>query len=215
MSLVPDSEISLNKSLHETDNTFGNRGTAGGCATRLPAAITKLSALGACNSVLDYGTGKGALVERLRQKLPSHIQIDGYDPAVQKWASKPAANKYDLVCCFDVLEHIEPGSIESVVFDISSYASKISYAVIDLQPAIKTMKDGRNAHILLAPCDWWTALFSRHFACNISFVIPHSSGHPQKLVIVSTNNTKYFPLLNLLIHKLQLTGIVMHGGTLG
>ena len=215
MSLVPDSEISLNKSLHETDSAFGNRGTAGGCATRLPAVIKKLSALGVCKSVLDYGTGKGALVERLRIKLPSHIKIDGFDPAVQKWASKPTETKYDLVCCFDVLEHIEPTSIESVVSDLCSYSSKISYVVIDLQPAIKTLKDGRNAHILLAPCDWWTALFARHFSCNISFIIPHSSGNPQKLVIVSTNNTKYLPLLNLLIYKLDLTGIVMHGGALG
>lgn len=215
MSLVSDSEISLNKSLHETDSTFGNRGTAGGFATRLPLAIKKLSSLGVCSSILDYGTGKGVLVDRLRNDLPPDINIDGYDPAVEKWSFKPVDKKYDLVCCFDVLEHIEPASIESVVSDICNYTSNISYAVIDLQPAIKSLEDGRNAHILLAPRDWWTALFSRYFSCNVSFVIPHSSGAPQKLVILSTNNIDYLPLLNLMIHKLQIAGLIMYGGTLG
>ena len=215
MSLVPDSEISLNKSLHETDANFGNREDAAGFASRLTLAIRKLASLDVCDSVLDYGTGKGALVERLRSELPSDILVDGYDPAVSKWSSRPSKDKYGLVCCFDVLEHIEPVSIESVVSDICSYTDTICYSVVDLQPAVKQIADGRNAHILLAPPDWWIALFSRHFTCNLSFIIPHSTGHPQKLIICSTNNLEFLPLLNLLVHKLQIQKLIMYGGTLG
>ena len=215
MSVVPETEISLNRSLHESDNNFGNRANAAGFATRLPLAIQRLFAIGACNSFLDYGTGKGKLVQRLRDELPSSIQVDGYDPAVDEWSIKPSGKTYDLVCSFDVLEHIEPSSIESVVSDLSSYTSGICYVVIDLQPAVKHISDGRNAHILLAPVDWWNSLFSRHFSCNLSFVIPHSSGHPQKLVILSTNKLKKLPFLSMLVHKLKLSELVMYGGTLG
>ena len=41
---------------------------------------------GLCTSVLDYGTGKGLLVERLRRELPESINVEGYDPAVVKWS---------------------------------------------------------------------------------------------------------------------------------
>ena len=34
------------------------------------------------------------------------MKVDGYDPAVEEWSLRPE-NKYDIITCLDVLEHIE------------------------------------------------------------------------------------------------------------
>ena len=117
---------------------------------------------GACNSVLDYGTGKGKLVERLKRELPDSIKIMGYDPAVEEWKEKPN-EPVDILVSLDVLEHIEMESIDAVLKDIARLTKNFCYLVIDLQPAIKKLADGRNAHILLAPPEWWVTRVSQLF----------------------------------------------------
>lgn len=58
----------------------------------------------ACNplSVLDYGSGVGWF----KAYAPSHIQVDTYDvgPYTQTGIT---LDRYDLICFWDVLEHIE------------------------------------------------------------------------------------------------------------
>ena len=48
------------------------------------------------DSVLDYGTGKGKLVANLRQSTEGKLKIDGYDPAVEQWSTRPD-DVYDIV----------------------------------------------------------------------------------------------------------------------
>ena len=145
-----EEQRALNKALHQNSQDYGNRADGSGVASQLPVAAQRMNELGLCSSLLDYGTGKGRLVEHLRETLPPSIHVDGYDPAVQKWETPPT-KPYDIVTCLDVLEHIEMGSIDAVLKDIHRLTKNFCYLVIDLQPAVKTLKDGRNAHILLAP----------------------------------------------------------------
>ena len=79
--------------------------------------------VGLCNSVLDYGTGKGLLVHRLRQELGSDISVDGYDPSVDEWSEKPI--KADVTCCLDVLEHIELSDIDRFVNTLYTLTNNI------------------------------------------------------------------------------------------
>ena len=106
-----------------------------------------------CNSILDFGTGKGLLVHRLRDELGSKVNCFGYDPSVDEWSSSPA--KADVVTCLDVLEHIELSDINDFIANPHSLTNNILFACIDHQLAVKTLSDRRNAHILLAPPDWW------------------------------------------------------------
>ena len=160
--VISEKQKQLNKELHQTNKNFGNRATGAGIAHNLPVTLNRMHELGVCNTFLDYGTGKGLLIQRLKKLVNPKIHITGYDPSVSEYSNHPEG-KYDIVSCLDVLEHVELDSIDSVIDDIASLTSKFCYVVVDLQPAVKTMSDGRNAHILLAPTDWWINKFSQRF----------------------------------------------------
>ena len=89
----------------------------------------------ACSSVLDYGTGKGLLVDRLRRELPDTIKVSGYDPAVERWSTRPEG-PHDIVTCLDVLEHIEIGSIDAVLKDIQSLTKLFVMSLLIYSPLL-------------------------------------------------------------------------------
>ena len=115
----------------------------------------------------------------------------------------------------DVLEHIEVNSIGSVLEDISSLTKRFCLLAIDLQPAVKTLADGRNAHIMLAPQEWWVGRVAQHFKCLSAFPIYHLSGAQQKTVIVATNELELLPLMYGFITKLKIFNFRVQGGSLG
>jgi len=211
--VISEEQRALNKALHAQSDQFGNRADGAGLAGNLPVALRRMHELGICNSVLDYGTGKGKLVHRLRQELPSSILVDGYDPAVEAWETKPG-KPFDILTCLDVLEHIEMASIEAVLQDIKSLTRHFCYLVIDLQPAVKTLADGRNAHILLAPPEWWVSRIAQLFPCQASFPVMHTRGLPQKLVIAATEQRQLLPLMYSFLIKMKLFDFAMSGGPL-
>lgn len=211
--VISTAQLELNAALHKTDSNFGNRVDGAGKAIRLVDALNRMNELGVCDSVLDYGTGKGSLVRRLRSELPAKIQVEGYDPAMPDFASKPEAPS-DILLCLDVLEHIEMRSIDAVLKDIHRLTRRFCYLVIDLQPAGKKLADGRNAHILLAPAEWWISRVAQLFACQASFPMMHEAGEPQKIVIAACHDPKLSPLMYGFLVKLKSFDCIMGGGVL-
>ena len=212
--VISEKQKQLNKKLHEENNDFGMRDAAGGLAKKLPSSIKRMNELGLCKSVLDYGTGKGSIVKRLKKELPETIQIIGYDPAVAAFDKKPEKPS-DILTCMDVLEHIEINDIDSVLEDIKNLTRNFCYLIIDLQPAVKSLANGRNAHILLAPSDWWVNKISQHFSCQSSFPILHERGLPQKIIVGATNKREIVPYMYSFLAKMKLFDFTMVGGPLG
>ncbi len=213
--VISEEQKALNKALHAQDQNFGSRKDAGGITGNLPKALLELhSPTKVCSSILDYGTGKGRLVERLRKELPSTFKVSGYDPAVEDWDTKPD-NPSDIVTCLDVLEHIEMDSIDAVLRDIYDLTGRFCYLVIDLQPAIKELADGRNAHILLAPPEWWVGRLSQVFPSVITFPLLHYRGLPQKLVILCSKKNFMIPWMFKFLGQLGIYQLKMNGGPLG
>lgn len=105
--------------------------------------------------VLDYGCGKCTLAS----SLP--FQIHNYDPFIPEHSSRPAPA--DLVVCTDVMEHVEDGYVNTVLADIRSLAKKGAFFQIATRPASKTLPDGRNAHLIVAPAKWWIEKLNQHF----------------------------------------------------
>lgn len=70
----------------------------------------------------------------------------------------------DMVACTDVLEHVEPHLIENVISHIASLARVCCFLVIATGPASKTLNDGRNAHLIQKPLDWWLGQLCPHFS---------------------------------------------------
>jgi hypothetical protein len=56
-------------------------------------------------SISDYGTGKKNLLLGLKDAGINHIEYYPYDPVFPEYDPPKSA---ELVCCIDVLEHIEP-----------------------------------------------------------------------------------------------------------
>ena len=108
------------------------------------------------NTFLDYGCGKGLILERLQMSYPQ-TSFTGYDPAVKIYEKNPQG-KFDCVFSNDVLEHIEPEFINDVLIHINTLSSKYIWLRIDTLPARKTLPDGRNAHILLQDKQSWLKL---------------------------------------------------------
>lgn len=112
-------------------------------------------------SILDYGAGKCALRESLGKEIAG-IYFAEYDPGI-KGISRFPRRKFDLVCCVDVLEHIEPKCIKDVLASIREKTLSVAFLTIHTGPAGKYLSDGRNAHLIQKPVEWWAALLGNYF----------------------------------------------------
>lgn len=145
--------LKLQQELHARPNGYGGKGHK--WLATVCALIDELQA----SSVLDYGCGEGTLAKRLRQARPAGLRIDEYDPAITSKSGTPSFA--DLVVTTDVLEHVEPDRLEAVLAHVHMLARKAVFFVVALDPANKILADGRNAHLILQPPEWWAATITR------------------------------------------------------
>ncbi len=125
-----------------------------------PMVADVLKQVGA-TEMLDYGAGKGRLGETLRTLMPDPPLIYHYDPARPEWSSTPRPRAF--VACIDVLEHIEPGLLDNVLDDLQRVTIGHGMFTVHTGPAVKILADGRNAHLIQQPPDWWLPKFMGRF----------------------------------------------------
>lgn len=101
--------------------------------------------------LLDYGCGKGRLGYNLKPER--RLEVYGYDPAIPDLSDTP--EPCEMVACIDVLEHIEPNLLDNVLDDLCRVTLDIGFFTIHTGPAVKTLSDGRNAHLIQKPYSWW------------------------------------------------------------
>ena len=112
------------------------------------------------NHLLDYGCGHNvSLQTTLKQKRPFRYQC--YDPGVPEYAGDP--EPAELVVCIDVLEHIEPDCLTDVLDHLESLTQQILFATVHTGPAGKVLPDGRNAHLIQKPYEWWLPKFTERW----------------------------------------------------
>lgn len=138
-------------------HAMGNYGTTGMKYGVLIGAL--LRSTGA-KSLLDYGCGsQRSLLKTL--DLPADTVYEGYDPAVPAYAENPLPA--ELVCCIDVLEHIEPDLLDNVLDDLAELCDPFGFFTVHSGPAIKVLSDGRNAHLTQQGPDWWLPRIEERF----------------------------------------------------
>lgn len=142
--LISEQYIEQNKSLHGV----GNFGVSG---YKWAPSVGWIIHHHQLDHILDYGAGQQTLKNALKDRF--QVRIDCYDPAIPELATPPSSAQ--LVTCTDVLEHIEPENIDHVLDHIRSIASKLVFLVIPTGPAAKVLPDGRNAHLIQRPVQWW------------------------------------------------------------
>jgi hypothetical protein len=111
-------------------------------------------------SLCDYGAGKQNLYLTLTQQLGVQIDYRPYDPAFPEYGPPTPA---DLVCCIDVLEHIEPDFLDNVLDDLAAVTVGYGFYSIHTGPARKHLADGRNAHLIQKPSSWWLPRLCERF----------------------------------------------------
>jgi len=147
--LITDAYLELNRHLHK-------HGVYGVYGSRWAAKVMSMRERLDCETALDYGCGKGTL----RVSLGSPEWMREYDPAIE---GKETAVKSDLIVCTDVLEHIEPGCLESVLKHIARKTGRYAFLNIATRPAQKTLADGRNAHLIVEQAPWWEERIAPYF----------------------------------------------------
>ena len=143
----------LQRQLHDENHEYGS------ASTRYINAVLGMLNHFNLKTVTDYGAGKKRLYEGLKNHLNENEYFP-YDPAFPEYGEPKNS---DLVCCFDVLEHIEPEFIDNIINDLSTLTIKFGFFTIHTGPAGKFLKDGWNAHLIQKPIDWWLEKLDKKF----------------------------------------------------
>lgn len=139
--LISEPYREQNRLLHEAKVNFGEGGHQ--WAGHVDALARTMKAI----SILDYGAGQRTLEKVMARKVTS------YDPAIDGISEAPIP--HHLVVSTDVLEHIEPDCVDDVLDDMRRLTLKAAFITVACVPALKTLPDGRNAHLIVEPVDWW------------------------------------------------------------
>ena len=96
-------------------------GTKFGKRSKIPEHLKKFISKQAIRSMIDFGCGKGQLIDVLKHNYPT-IDITGYDPANPKF--DVPLKKVDLIFSTDVLEHIAPEHLDAKLEEIKDRIKK-------------------------------------------------------------------------------------------
>lgn len=163
MSLISEQYRAEQEALHAR----GNYGTA---SIGFAEMVTELIDSSGAKSLLDYGCGR--MTNLAKHIKPGHdIEYIAYDPGVPEFSSQ--AEPAELVCCIDVLEHIEPECLDSVLEDLRRCVIGHGFFTIHTGPAVKTLSDGRNAHLIQEPPAWWLPKLMARFELRLFRAIPN------------------------------------------
>lgn len=151
--LITESYRAAQRQLHEENERYGAASKKFADEIRIAIRAWKPK------SILDYGAGKRALRVEVANMVPV---FEEYDPGVPEIENVPDG-VFDMVCCIDVLEHIEPECLDDVLRSIREKTGVIAYMTIHTGPAGKYLPDGRNAHLIQRPRKWWRAQLWNHY----------------------------------------------------
>jgi len=120
-----------------------------------------------CQTLLDYGSGKGTLYTEEPNKLgkPLHkfLKIKDYtlyDPGLEEFSKLPI-DTYDIVICVDVMEHLPEQDLEWIIDRIMSFGNKAIFLNIACYEALKKFPNGKNVHITVHEPEWWVDLINK------------------------------------------------------
>ena len=154
MKLISPEYRDLNQELHERDPDWGND------PPHLKLLIGIIRRYG-IKSVLDYGCGKGAMAGVLKG-----IPLQLYDPAIPEFSSPP--EPADLVWCQSVLEHVEFMSLYPLLNELERLTKRVAVFFVSTVPSSKTLADGRNAHLVVKPIEWWIVGLSQRWHMRLA-----------------------------------------------
>jgi len=153
MKTITEEYRELQKKLHQNPNY-------GVASLSFAPIVTEIIKQAKIKSISDYGAGKKNLLIGINNNGVKDIEYFPYDPAFPEYGKPSPA---ELVCCIDVLEHIEPDLIDNVIQELASITENLGFFSIHMGPAAKILADGRNAHLIQKPSSWWLPKIVKYF----------------------------------------------------
>jgi len=111
-------------------------------------------------SISDFGAGKMRLASELRKQFNLDFEYYPYDPAFPEYGEPKSA---DLVCCIEVLEHVELQFLPTILKLLAGITSKFAFLTVHCAESSLNLADGRNSHLIQEPISWWLPEISKHF----------------------------------------------------
>ena len=151
----------IQEHMHDTHERYGVSGSEH--ASRVFMAGAQIvRKYGKCD-ILDYGCGKETLRLSMEECFPPihGMRMLGYDPGRDGYDAEP--HPAQVVVCTDVMEHVEPECVDAVLRHLCELTEHVAIIDVALQPAVKVLPDGRNAHICLKSRDWWLSFIKKYF----------------------------------------------------
>ena len=155
---------------YKKDNilTPGESTFLGYSLTRWILKIKEIIKINKCDSLLDFGCGKGFLYknkfkindQEYRNLLDCWELEDVYlyDPGVKEFSVYPV-RKFDGLICTDVIEHIPERDVLQFIDNLFKLSNKFIFVVIATIPATKFFDDGNNIHLCLKTQEEWEKIF--------------------------------------------------------
>lgn len=159
MTLISENYRLMQKKMHK-DSNYGSTGAL------YADFINQLISEHQFSQILDYGAGKCGLKAKLQK-----IDYFAYEPSNESLSKQP--EPCEFVVCIDVLEHIEPEFLDSVLDDLKRVTAYAGFFTIHTKPAKKRLPDGRNAHLIQKPMSWWLPKLEDRFNIITSMELPN------------------------------------------
>ena len=152
----------------DNKTTSGENTFLGYSLSRWILKIKEIIDINNCNSLLDFGCGKGFLYknkfkindQEYRNLLDCWKLEDVYlyDPGVKEFSVYPI-RKFDGLICTDVIEHIPENDVLEFIDNLFKLSNKFIFVVIATIPATKFFDDGNNIHLCLKTQEEWGKIF--------------------------------------------------------
>lgn len=140
------------------------RGDYGTASAAYAEQVAKIIDRHGVQRLLDYGAGsKLTLIRTISERRLAHTKFEyvPFEPAVEQYSKPP--EPCQMVACIDVLEHIEPDCLDAVLDDLKRVTLEVGFFTVACGPAAKVLPDGRNAHLIQEPPEWWLPKITDRF----------------------------------------------------
>ncbi|MBI4686998.1 MAG: glycosyltransferase [Nitrospirae bacterium] len=141
---------------------------------RFIVALNYLLSISDVNTVLDAGAGRGGFYKLIKNRY----DVDGIEPStvaietfhkddsriiniyVQELITHFPDNKFDVVTCLDVLEHIPHADIDVAIYSLNRVGKK--YFIFSVANH-EDFWDGMDLHVSLFSFEEWEGRFNKYF----------------------------------------------------
>ena len=150
---ISEDYLKLQKELHLNPN-------CGVASLEFAPLVAQLAKQTNIQSISDYVAEKKRLLEGLINIGFYPKKYYPFDPSFPEYGEP---QKADLVCCIDVLEHIEPTKLDLVLDEIATITTGLGFFTVHMGPAGKILSDGRNVHLIQKPTSFWLPKLCQYF----------------------------------------------------